>query len=207
MASLLKINFLGTFTTILFVSAEFFFLAKNINAGNSEHVSPFPYLTLIFTTRPVGSILMIVSLFLSPYLFFFFGNKYAIVKVANRLIKDKAATMIYPFLDKVLQKVYVNQPSVVRDAGDYSMNKMRVIQEIKNDKTENKWVRRVLVFALKKINLDDINFATEKLNFYDIIKFKTIQTLENITTPSRNIIWAIIAGQLVIFLFIAFTKF
>lgn len=205
-ASLIKINLLGIFSTVIVAIIGAVFLVKNIDPGHSAHVSPIPFLALLFAARPVGSILWLISTFGSPWLFIFFGNKYTIKKVANKLITDKSESLIHPLLDKVLQKFHKNQPQIVRSAGDYSMTKMRIIHEIKNDQSENKWLRKILVFAMKKVNMDDIDFNQENLNFYEIIKLKTIQTLESITKPSRNTIWILLTIQWAIVLFIALTN-
>lgn len=55
---------------------------------------------------------------------------------------------------------------------------------------------------MRKAQINDIDFNQEELNFNDIIKQKTTEALKNITEPSKKPILFIIAGQLLILLFI-----
>ena len=197
--SFLKINILGAVSTVLVVILEFIFLTKNIDAVHSAHVSAIPFLLMMFFARPVGSILWYLTCLVSPYLFFVFGNQYIIKKIISKIVTDKSESLIHPFLDKVLTKFKDKQPNVLRNSGDFTLNKLKIIQEIKNDKSENKW--------LKKIQLDDVDFSKENLNFYEIIKTKTIQSLQSVSEPSKNAIWISVGIQWVILLFIWLTNY
>ncbi|WCM42680.1 hypothetical protein MG290_03100 [Flavobacterium sp. CBA20B-1] len=198
--SFLKINILATFSTIIVAIIGFFLLTENINAGNSGHASPLPFLLLTFLARPLGSILWYLICIGSPFLFFALGNKYILQKLSNKVITDKSESALNPLLEKGLQKFKTKQPEVLKNTGDFSVNKLKLIQEIKNDQSENKWLRKIIVFGMKKIKLDYVDFSKENQNFFDIIKEKTIQSLQNITKPSRKPIWIAISIQWIILL-------
>lgn len=206
-ASFLKINLLGAFSTVLLIVIEFILLTKDIDAGHSGHAGAAPFLIMVFLARPVGSVIWLITCFASPFLFFTFGNQYILTKLANRLINDKSESIITPILDKILLAVQTKQPQVLKNTGDFTLNKLKVINAIKNDKTENKWLKKIIVFGMEKIRMDDIDFDQEKLNFYDIIKIKTIQSLNSISEPSRNVIWITLGVQWAFFLFIWLTKY
>lgn len=140
-------------------------------------------------------------------MFFTLGNKYIITKLANKLITDKSESLINPLLDKAINKFQYKQPNVVKNAGDFSINKLKIIQDIKDDNSENKWLRKIIVFGMKKINLDDVDFNQENQNFYDIIKLKTYQSLKNISEPSRKSIFIVFGIQWAIALFIWLTNY
>jgi hypothetical protein len=201
--SFIKINFLGAFSTIIVALLGFILLSKNINPGASAHVSAFPYLIMIYANRPVGSVLWFLICLTSPFLFFFIGNKYIIAKLANRVISDKSDKVIYPLLDKLL--LNFKRPVLLRSAGDFSIEKLKLIQNIKNE-TENKILKRIIIFGMEKIKIDDIDFNQDDLDFNEIIKTKTIQALTAVTEPSRNLIWLIFGAQWFIILFILSTK-
>ena len=205
--SFLKINILGIFSTITVVIIEFFLLTENIDAGHSGHASAIPFLTMTFFARPTGSILWYLTCICSPFIFFALGNKYIISKLSNKLITDKSESLINPILEKVFQKFETKQPEILKNTGDFTLSRLKLIQEIKNDQTENKWLRKIIVFGMKKIKLDDVDFNHENHNFYDIVKAKTIQSLKDITEPNRNLIWTTIATQWAILLFIYATKY
>jgi hypothetical protein len=206
-ASFLKINILAVFSTVIVIIVEFLILTKNIDAGHSGHASPIPFLLLTFFTRPVGSILWYLTSICSPFLFFALGNKYIISKLSHKLITDKSESIINPLLERIFQKFKTKQPEILKNTGDFSLNKLKIIQEIKNDTIENKWMRKIIVFGMKKIKLDDVDFNKENQNFYDIIKEKTLQSLKDISETSRKLIWITIAIQWAILIFIWLTKY
>ena len=205
--SFLKINILAAFSTIIVSIIGFILLTKNIDAGHSGHVSAIPFLVQTFLARPIGSILWYLVCLVSPFLFSALGNKYILQKLAYKIITDKSENVINPLLDRILQKFKIKQPEVLKNTGDFSLNKLKLVQEIKNDKSENKWLRKIITFGIKKINLDDVDFHQENLNFFDIIKIKTLQSLQNISKPSRKIIWLVITIQWLILIFIWLTKY
>lgn len=205
--SLIKINTLGSISTIAVTIIGIINLSKDINVGSSGHVSAIPFITSTFASRPVGFILLCLSLFAFPVLIYMFANKYVLKKLANKIIIDKSETILNPMLDKLFNKFKANQPGSVKNAADYSINKLKLIENIKNDKTENKWLKRIIVFGLKKVKMDDVDFNKEDQNFYDILKIKTLETLHEISEPSKNIIWLTLGTQWLILGFICLTKF
>lgn len=205
--SFLKINIVVTLSTIIVGVIGFFLLTKNIDAGQSGHASAIPFLLMTFLARPIGSILWCLVCFGSPFLFFVLGNKYILSKLANKLITDKSDSLINPLLENILDKFKTNQSESLKNAEDFSLNKLKLIHEIQNDQSENKWLRKIIVFGMKKINLDDINFNQENLNFLDIVKLKTIQSLQNISKPSRKIILFPIVIQWIILMFLWLTEY
>lgn len=103
--SFLKINILATFSTVIVAIIGFFLLTKNINAGNSGHASPLPFLLMTFLARPLGSILWYLICLGSPFLFFTLGNKYILQKLASKIITDKSESAINPFVRKSTTKI------------------------------------------------------------------------------------------------------
>lgn len=205
--SFLKINILGSISTVAVTIIGFIILTKDINAGNSGHVSAIPFLVMTFFSRPIGSILWYIIALGSPFLFFALGNKYILTKLANKIIVDKSDTLISHTLDKFLNKFKAKQPNSIKSVADYSMTKLKLIENIKKDETENKWLKKIIVFGMKKVKMDDVDFNKEGQNFYDILKLKTIEILKNISKPNKNILWLIIALQWVLLAFIWLTKF
>jgi len=106
-------------------------------------------------------------------------------------------------LEKILQRFKEKQPVVLRNLEEYSLQKMKLIQEIRENPTEKKWLKKVLIFALKKVRLDDIDFSDEHLDFFKIMKIKTIQFLQSVSKPKRTMIWLPIIIQWVILVIIA----
>lgn len=205
--SFIKINLLGTISTIIVVVIGFFLLTQDVNVGSSGHATPIPFIIATFILRPVSTILFSIVFFSSSALFLTFGNKYIISKLVNRITIDKGEGYLVALLDKLMLKYKQQQPAVLRNAGDFTIQKLKVIQDIKNDKTVNKWLRKVIVLGMEKIRLDGIEFNDENQNPYEIIRNRTIESLKNIMEPSRKMIWMIFALQWAILLFIWSSKF
>jgi hypothetical protein len=203
--SFLKIYILTTLSTVLVAIIGFILIAKNIDVGTSARVSIIPFLIVVFTTKTMSAILWCLVFFGSPFLFFALANKYVLLKLSNKVITDKSDDVILPILEKAIQKFQEKKPVVLKNLEEYSLHKMKLIQEIRENPAENKWLKRVVVFALKKVRLDDIDFSDEQLDFFDIIKIKTIQFLQNITKPKRSMIWIpiLIQWAILVFIFVA----
>jgi hypothetical protein len=129
------------------------------------------------------------------------GNKYIVKKLANRIIKDNSVNYIYPILDKILSKVKLHQPNLIRQGADYSMLKLKLAQEVKSE-TENKWVKRIISFGIKKMKLEDIDFQRGDLSVNEVVKVKIVDTLKYFSKPSRRGIWMVIGLQWVVLLVI-----
>ncbi len=206
-ASFLKINGLGLVSTLVVVIVELILLAKNSTVEYSEQISTVSYVSAIFSARPISSILCLLTLIGSPFVFFTLGNKYILVKLIDKLIKNKSESLINPLLEKVILKFKTKQPVVLRNVGDFSISKLKIIQEIKNDKAENKWLRKIIVLAMEKVQLDEVDFTQDNISFYEILKQKTIQSLKEISEPSRKLIFIAIGIQWTLLLFIWLTKY
>jgi hypothetical protein len=205
--SFFKINILGIFSTLLVIVIEFFLITKSVNAGVTGHTSAIPFMVLTFINRPVGSLIWYLTCFLSPIIIFSLGNKYILSKISNKLTKDKSETVLVPLLDKAIATFKNKQPEVLRNAGDYALSKARVLNEIQEDKTGNKWLRKSLIFAMRKINFEGENFTTENLSFSDVLKSKTLEQLNSVTKPSRKFILIFLGLQWLLLLFIWLTKY
>jgi hypothetical protein len=199
--SFIKINAIGAMSSSLIFILGFIILSKNVNPGHSEHSSVIPYLLMIFAVKPITSILFYITLLASPLLFFFLGNKYILSKVINKVLQDKSEKYIYPILDKILIKVKDSKDNLLKNGENYNDVKKKIIQQLKNE-NENKWIKKIIEYSLKKINLDDVDFRNENLSIIEILKSKIIQVLQNISKPNRQSIWILLATQWIILLLI-----
>ena len=84
--SFIKITLIGLISTVLVCILDFIVLSKNIDPGQSAHVSAIPYLLMIFFSKPIGSILFYLTLIASPFLFFTLGNKYILSKLDRKSV-------------------------------------------------------------------------------------------------------------------------
>jgi hypothetical protein len=199
--SFIKINVIGAISSTLILILGFIILSTDIDPGHSGHVSAIPYLVMIFAVKPISSILFYITLIASPLLFFFLGNKYILSKVINKVLKDKSEKYIYPILDKILIKIKDNKDNLLKNGENYNDVKKKIIQQLKNE-NENRLTKKIVEYGLKKVKLDDVDFRNENLSIVEILKSKIIQVLQNISEPSRQSIWILLAAQWIILLLI-----
>lgn len=201
----LKISFFFGSISVLSVFLGLFFLLKDVSAGASGHAGAAPALILMFLQKPVGSILWLL-LIVCVYLVTVFTGKYVIAKLINRLVNDQSEKIIVPLLDKIISGTKALQPEAMRRGIDASIVKIQMSEQLKKT-GENKWMKRILQFALKRIALDDVDFTDPKLDLDQVIKNKILQFLQNLTEPDKNAFWFILVFQVLALLFMAFFHF
>jgi hypothetical protein len=201
--SLIKINVLSAVCTVLTFIVGFILLSKSVETGHAGHAGGIAVLGTMFMVKPVGTTLLTLIL-LSPMLYFILGNKYVMQKIINQLVQDKSENIIDPIIDKVLLKFKSKQPETLKKGADYALLKLKLINQIKEE-SDNKWLKRIILYGMDKVQLSDIDFADETVDFNSIIKQKTVVALENITEPSRRNIWILVILQMVFVLVIAFS--
>jgi len=190
---LIGIFFGATLVTLLFQFAD--------GASAGAHAGGEAAVLLIFFARPLASSVALITYFASPFLLFWLGNKYIITKLINKVISDKGENILFPLLDKVLNKLQEKQPALFAKGSDKALLKLKMVQEIKQS-TENKWFKRIILFALKKVHLSELDLADENRSFNDVVKKSTLTVLKSITEPSRSFFWIICGAQVLVFLLI-----
>ncbi|KQB37288.1 hypothetical protein [Flavobacterium aquidurense] len=198
--SFFKINILGQILYAIIGVFTLFTIIYQSGTGLG-HVSASSVILLLFALRPIGFGLTVISTFIGPFILFSFGNKYIISKTIHKLLSDKGETLLFPIIDKVLNKVKTNQPDLLKQGADKTKLQLKLIQEIR-DSNDNKWLKKIIIYGLKKIKLDEVDFKDENVNFPDIIKGKIITGLKNVSQPSRNFFWIILGIQLTILILI-----
>lgn len=200
--SFIKINIIGQLF-LIFISIISLCTIIYQSGTGTGHANGSAILLLLFALRPIGYTLTVVSIFAVPFLLFSLGNKYIISKTINRLLSDKGEVLLFPIIDKVLSKIKSNQPELLKTGADKTKLKLKLLQEIRDSK-ENKWLKKIIIYGFKKVNLDDVDFRDENVSFSDIIKTKIITGLKNISKPSRNFFWIILGVQITIMILIIF---
>lgn len=192
--TLFKHYLLAILSTLLYLIVGYLLLK-----GNAEGT----FFSMGSQTQVIGKFLWLIGLILLPILLFLFSNKYVFSTVASKVIEEKQDDLIVPALDKVLLVFQSNQPDLIQNAGDYTFAKLKLINEVKNTRIENPWIKRIVVFGLNKIQFDSLDLDNNN-NFYDIIKAKFIAVLEMLTEADNRPFWICIAIQWLIILFIWF---
>jgi len=190
--NLFRYYLLAILSTVLYMIVGYLLLRSNSS-----------FFSMHGQAQTIGKFLWLIGLILLPILLFLFSNKYVFATVAGKVVQERQDDLIVPVLDKVLLVFQSNQPDLVQNAGDYTFAKLKLINQVKNTKIENPWIKRIVVFGLNKISFESLDLDNNN-NFYDIVKSKFIAVLEMLTESDNRPFWICIAIQWLIILFIWF---
>ncbi|WP_343559108.1 hypothetical protein [Sphingobacterium sp.] len=192
--TLFKCYLLAILSTVFYLVVGYLLLGSN--SGGS-------FFSTADSLQAIGKFLWLIGLILLPILLFLFSNKYVFSTVASKVVEERQDDLIIPALDKVLLVFQSNQPDLIQNAGDYTFAKLKLINEVKNTRIENPWIKRIVVFGLNKMSFDSLDLDNNN-NFYDLVKSKFISVLEMLTEADNKPFWICIAIQWLIILFIWF---
>ncbi len=195
---------IGIILTIIFLIVGLYLLTQTV--GNTGHSGAHLFIIATISAKPITGTLFYLTFILSPYLLFTLSIKIAISYVINKILNDRSEDLIISIIDKLFDKFRKIQPKVLQNSADYTLVKLKMIQDIKRS-NENKIIKRILMFGLKKITFDDIDFTSENLSFYDILKRKLIEKLHELSEPSTKLFWIFIGFQVILLLLMYLIKY
>jgi len=200
--SFLKINLIGQISiAVLCIITMVVIVSQTFNNGGGPvHTNGEAAIVVLFLARPISFGLTVLSILGAPFLLFTLGNKYVMFRTINRLISDKGEQLLFPIIDRILNKIKANQPQLMQSGVDKTKLQLKVLQEIRDSK-ENKWFKKIIAYGFKKVELDEIDFKDENVSFTEIVKNKIIDKLKDISEPSRLFFYLILGWQaLILFL-------
>lgn len=193
-SSFFKVYAVGSLSTVFsFTIGLLFFMYGPYNQpGNLGSSAGIMAIFVVFMIAPIQSILLTL-IAISNYFVFSMASSHAVKRVANRLLTDKGESLLYPLIDRALDKVISDistsdKQNWMQKGFDFSLIQMQIINNIKNQ-SENKWVKKLLIYGFKKLKVDDIPFNDPKLNIREIIKDRVIQAIREMANPSKKKFW------------------
>lgn len=204
--SFIKSNLLGALSTIIVFIVGLIKLGKEVNVGASARASEFPFMVAAFISRPVGATLLLLLLVLSPFIIYALSSRYALAKVASKLLKDKGLNYLDALLDRLLAQFKNIQPRSLKSGVNWSVEKLKALDSLKHS-SENFVTKKLVGFALKKVSLDDVDLQDESFNLPDLVKTRVLNIVEEMATPSLQLLWLLIGVQWLVLLLIWFTRF
>lgn len=196
------LNFLSSFLCLLIGLGMILQNIAEVDKGNSlgsggAHTSgPGNILFVLefFSMRPWQFILLSISVILVTVAIGV-GSRYVFRKMGSRILREKMDSLILPSLDKIIATVKGSMPSKVNSLGEMAHLKLKMMQTARTQ-SQNKWVRKALVYGFKKVRLEDVDFHQENFDVYDEIRTRTLVKLKSLETPAnRNYIWLLIGLQ------------
>lgn len=191
--SLLKIYGIGVLSTIITLVLGLYILSNSFGSSLG-HSGAYLFIVAAVTVKPVSGSIFLLLMIAAPFVIGIFSTKYAMANIISRLVKDHSETLLIPAIDKILSKFRGGQPAVVRTSADYALMKIKLMNEFKNS-SENKILKRILSYGLKKLSFDELDLKNGNANFYDIIKTKLIEKLHELAEPSAMIFYIYIGLQ------------
>jgi hypothetical protein len=198
--SWVKVMILSVVSTLLsFIIGVFYFL-KSISESELTTKNWFGDILDILSSHLMGAFFLFL-IFNSIWLLIYLANDYVTYKIIYQLISDNSEKVLEPILDKLLTSIKAKFPKLMQKGADFSMTKLRLIEEIKISK-ENRFIKKIIVYCLDQVYLGDVDLNKENVSFEEILKIKIIQVLKGITEPTRIWILLVILFQWLIVLFI-----
>lgn len=199
--SFLKINLIGQLTLAVLCIITIGIIVYQCfgNGGGPVHTNGQATIVTLLLLRPFSFGLTLLTMIVAPFLIFTLGNKYIMLRVINRLISEKGEDILFPILDNIFSKIKLSQPKLIENGIEESKLQLKFLQEIKNSK-ENKWLKKIVIYGLKKVDLNEIDFNDESISYSEIIKSKIIEKLKDISKPSRLFFYSILGWQILILL-------
>ncbi|KMQ64590.1 hypothetical protein ACM46_10055 [Chryseobacterium angstadtii] len=191
--SLLKIYGIGILSTVIVLVLGIYILSNSFGSSLG-HSGAYLFIVAAITVKPVSASLFFLLMIAAPFVIGIFATKYAMANIISRLVKDHSETLLVPAIDKIMSKFRSGQPAVVRTSADYALVKIKLLNEFKNS-SENKILKKILSYALKKLSFDELDLKNGNANFYDIIKTKLIEKLHELAEPSAMIFYIYIGLQ------------
>ncbi|MDR0229431.1 MAG: hypothetical protein LBI72_10250 [Flavobacteriaceae bacterium] len=201
-------SFFGAFSAAMTFTIGLMLLmyGSQMNAGHTSGEFVIIALAMMYPIQSIALLLTVISV----YFIYAMSTSYAIKKVASKLVADKSESLLYPVIDKALDKTMGGydeeaKSNMVQKGTDFALLQMKAIDNIKNE-SNNVWVRRLLVMGFEKLQIDDIPFGEEKGNIREAIKMKIVGFIQDFATPDRKKYWYILLYHWLVVLMIVITR-
>jgi hypothetical protein len=198
--SWVKIMLLSILSTLLSFILGVYYFFKNITESELSSNNWLGDIWGIITSNLTAAFFLFL-VFNSIWLLIYLANDYVMYKIIYQLISDNSEKVLEPILDKSLASMKTKFPKLMQKGADYSMTKLKLIEEIKTSK-ENRFIKKIIVFCLDQVYLADVDLNKENATFEEILKLKIIQILKGITEPTRIWILLVILFQWLVVFFI-----
>ena len=145
-----------------------------------------------------GAFLLLAGAPIFILLYIILANKIAIHHMIFQIWKNKAVHYVEPAVKNIVERATSQHNGTIKVAHG-AMLKARLLQENRQDKRTSPINKRVIGYGLKKIRLDDIDFANEKVSLTTIISDKLKAYISATAEPGYLLVWLLAGFQLILF--------
>lgn len=200
LVSWIRILVLAVFSTVSSFLFGIYYFFKSIRLSEFSENNWWSNLIEVFTSHLFSAFLLFL-VFNSIWLLIYLGNEYVTYKIIHQLVSDNSEKIIEPILDKSLASLKQKFPNLMQKGANFSMTKLKLIEEIKSSK-EKRFMKKIILLCLDQVYLADVDLKNENITFETILKFKIIQILKGITEPTRLWILVVILFQWLVVIYI-----
>lgn len=147
-----------------------------------------------------NTIYLVVSSLVFLIIYFIIANKTSLSFMISRLFDEKLSSVIGEKVYDLIQSFSEKQPNWMQSIKNGAALKDKLLDSSQQDSSLNKIQRKVIVYGLKKINLDDINFQQENINLPQVISDRLMLKLSDTTKYSYGLFWGVTAVQALLML-------
>jgi len=205
----LKHVFFIGFSLCLFIFGLFLFNSSGEGGTSaSGHTGIFGAIIGVFYLFTVDfwpMLLCTTSLLLFPFLYFTLINKGiihgALFQLWKKNLEGWFITKITNYTDK-----YLSGNNRISNINDKATLKLRLIKDIKNDKENSRWQRRILSFILKKVQLDEFDTNNPDAKISDFLVMKATEFVSDLGEPSNTPLYLTFLIQIAVLILVMIFK-
>ncbi len=151
---------------------------------------------LVIKTEPYADALIVMSC-IFVFLYFALASKHALQTALYSLWKNKLSDFILPKTLTYIEHISnALQPEWLKDVTNKAMIKIKLLDEVRKDKSINRIQRKALNLGFRKLKLDDMDFQQDQ-PLASIICLKINNTIASVSRPSMFLFWLLIGLQVV----------
>ena len=130
-------------------------------------------------------------------LYFIIANKISIQNAIYLLWEGRLGDYISSKVGN-LTKTLTHKEGWKKELSDKAVLKAQLFQSAKDDVDTSKLQRKVILFGLKKIKLDDVNFQNKNVDLSHVITEKFNNFISETVKPSLKLFWGLVLIQIVL---------
>ena len=130
-------------------------------------------------------------------LYFIIANKISIQNAIYLLWEGRLGDYISSKVGN-LTKTLTHKEGWKKELSDKAVLKAQLFQSAKDDVDTSKLQRKVILFGLKKIKLDDVNFQDKNVDLSHVITEKFNNFISETVKPSLKLFWGLVLIQIVL---------
>ncbi|QCX38136.1 hypothetical protein FF125_06730 [Aureibaculum algae] len=130
-------------------------------------------------------------------LYFIIANKISIQNAIYLLWEGRLGDYISSKVGN-LTTTLTHKEGWKKELSDKAVLKVQLFQSAKDDVDTSKLQRKVILFGLKKIKLDDVNFQDKNVDLSHVITEKFNNFISETVKPSLKLFWGLVLIQIVL---------